>query len=103
MKEEIEISQFQHDVLAHNQSDVGLFIQELATRAASIEAVRLAEREIRSALDDPKKSPKMTMSREAIVEAKFAAPGYKNAAVRLADQAKAQKALEKAQAAANKA
>ncbi len=103
MKIGINISQFQNDVLAHNQSSVGLFIQGLATRAADVEAIRLADREIRDALDDPKKNPTLTMDREAIVKAKFAAPDYKNAAARLADQEKAQKALEKAQKAARQA
>ncbi len=82
MKIEIEISQFHHDVLAHNQSDVNAFFQEMVTREANIQARHLADQEIQTALNNPKANPKISMDRETIVKAKFAKPGYKNAAGR---------------------
>lgn len=106
MKIEIEISQFQHDVLAHNQSSVPEYIKRLATREADIEAHRLAGRIVNHALDDPKKSPQMKMDRESIVKSMFADPKYLNAAGRRAAQKKTAATQEKAQrdlAAANQA
>ena len=106
MKIEIEISLFQYNVLAHNQSSVAAYIKNLATREADNEARRLAENAVRHALDDPKKSPQMKMDRKFIVETMFADPKYKNASERRAAREQAAKDQEKAQRdldAANKA
>lgn len=93
----IKLSIFHTAVLAHNQTSVTEYIEQLATNAANQEAHRLAQAEINTALNDPKKKPTMKMDRGTIVQAKFDAPGYMNAAGRREAQAKAQEAEREAQ------
>jgi len=88
----IKLSKFHTDVLAYNQNSVTEYIQQLAVNAAKREAHRLAQAEINTALNDPKKKPTMKMDRDSIVKAKFDAPGYLNAVARRKVQNEAQEA-----------
>ena len=88
----IKLSKFHTDVLAHNENSVTEYVQQLAVNAAEREAHRLAQAEINTALNDPKKKPTMKMDRDTIVKAKFDAPGYLDAVARRKVAAEAQEA-----------
>ena len=92
MEHVIKLSKFHTDVLAHNENSVTEYIQQLAVNAAEREAHRLAQAEINTALNDPKKKPTMKMDRDTIVKAKFDAPGYLDAVARRKVAAEAQEA-----------